>query len=600
MLAGLAAGCDRTELKPPAAPRPPVAAYSPEPASNRGGTVVFGDYEFPQTLNPLTAPTETELRIANLLFAPLWALDPNLVPYPDLVRSVPSEANGGVKLGRDGRSMSIDVNLVPGLHWSDGQPLTVDDITFTIDAICDPAVGAADVAGFDRIRSMDRRSDTELVLTLGPGAAGRCGAPAEIPTGVYGAYQLLGPALAVLPRHRLEGVPRSNWAGDPFFTRPDVVSGPFVVGETAPGERVVLARNSRYADGRSAPGAYRESTPATHASVLDSVVFKTYPSRDALIAGLRAHESDVGYHLTPGDLDALRAIGGSAPVTVSGLEDVSLNPNHASNTATGRPPPWVLPNGTEDTAVLDALSRAVDRAQLVEDALRGIGAPARGLFPAALKAYADVTAIAPAGDADAARRMLEANGWIAGPGGVRAKGGRRLEFQLLTICDDGAKLRAAALIRQWFTDAGAAVQVDCRKRPSFLAGFGGGGVNATGAFDMTLYGNVWTPDPSSWTPEAEAAQIPSAQRPNGQNWNRCRDSRLEAAMAAGDGKLRADDRRAAYLVAQREWLAYACTIPLYEVSQVREVSVRLHGFMPGAMLGGDGWNAVDWWVAPPG
>jgi len=142
-----AVACNPSSSLPPATTRPTVA-YQPSTPAHRGGTLIFSDWEFPQSLDILAAGADTDLRAAGLVFAPLWGLDSSLQPYPDLVREVPTVENGDVKLGADGTSMTVDVKLVPGLRWSDGQPLTADDVIFTWQAICDAATGAADTAGY--------------------------------------------------------------------------------------------------------------------------------------------------------------------------------------------------------------------------------------------------------------------------------------------------------------------------------------------------------------------------------------------------------------------------------------------------------------------
>ncbi|MEP7105647.1 MAG: ABC transporter substrate-binding protein, partial [Chloroflexota bacterium] len=218
------AACNPLAGSPPTSTHLP-AAYQPSPSAHRGGTLVFSDWQFPQTLDILAAPSETDLRAAGLLFAPLWGLDSSLQPYPDLVREVPTVDNGDVKVSADGTTMMVDVKLIPGLAWSDGQPLTADDVIFTWQAICDAATGTAATAGFDHVRAMDRKSDTEVVWTLGPAPKGTCGAPADIPSGVYGPYLQMGPVFWVMPRHRLQTVPHAAWFADPFFARPDAVSG---------------------------------------------------------------------------------------------------------------------------------------------------------------------------------------------------------------------------------------------------------------------------------------------------------------------------------------------------------------------------------------
>jgi ABC-type transport system substrate-binding protein len=114
---------------------------------------------------------------------------------------------------------------------------------------------------------------------------------------------------------------------------------------------------------------------------------------------------------------------------------------------------------------------------------------------------------------------------------------------------------------------------------------------------MTVYSNAWQPDPSSWAPVGESAQIPGPGNSLGQNWNRCRDPLLDRAFAAGESTLVQPQRRTAYLQAQQRWLDDHCTIPLFEWPEVDQVSHKLHNFAPNPSLSMDIWNAADWWVS---
>ena len=541
-----------------------AAGYHAVAPPRPGGTAVLADYEYPATLNPLTARTDVELRLGSVLFAPLWGLDPRLRPYPDLARQVPTPANGGVRISGDGRSMTVDVKLVPGLRWSDGQPITADDVIFTWRAITDPATHATVTAGFDRIRAMEKRSDNEVVWTF---------------DAIYPAYLSLGAALFVMPAHRLEAVPRAEWSRDGFFQKPDVVSGPFVLIDVAPGDHMVFAANPQYPDGRGLAGAYRDGgSPFSHRPYLDRLVFMSPAGKAAEVQVLTTQAADLGSHLLPDDLPDLHGVSGAAPVVTTGLRDEFLNPNHALNRATNRAPPWL-----DDAAVLEALDRALDRVALVRDVATGAGLPARGVYPRALAPFAMGAAVREGGDVEGARRLLESAGWTVGPDGVRVKSGRRLEFSLIGICGrPGLEHELDRLRRQWLP-LGAAPTTGCQAREAFLQ------VSAQGAFDMTLASNQWAPDPSAWAAVAVSGRAG--------NRNRCQDPALDSAFAAGEATLAADARRSAYRDAEREWLRYHCTIPLFEVPEVRVVSTRLRNFAPNPAAP-DTWNAADWWLAP--
>src|SRR5207302_3611609 len=175
LIAALVVACQSAAPTPRPSATLPTSRYAPEPATHLGATLVMADWEPPVSLDPIHAATANDLRVAGLLFAPLWGRDPDLKAYPELVHEVPSAANGDVKLGKDGVSMTVDLKLAPGLRWSDGQPITADDVIFTVDAICSADMPARDQSGFDHISSQERRSDSELIWHFGPGARGRCG-----------------------------------------------------------------------------------------------------------------------------------------------------------------------------------------------------------------------------------------------------------------------------------------------------------------------------------------------------------------------------------------------------------------------------------------
>jgi peptide/nickel transport system substrate-binding protein len=548
----------------PARPASSLTGYRASAPARPGGAVVLADFEYPQAMSPLTARTDADLRLGTLLFAPLWGLGPRLQPYPDLVRQVPTPADGLVRRASDGRSTTVDVRLVPGLRWSDGQPITADDVVFTWQAMRDPAFPGPLPAGLDRVRGMDRRSDTEVVWTL----AG------TVPDVVE-----LGADLFPLPAHRLRSIPVAAWAQDDWFRRPDVVSGPFTVAEAEPGDHVLLAANAQYADGRARRGAYPAGDgPFTHAPYLERVLLQVPPSKSVEVQSLLAQGVDAGFHLQPDDVADLQGATGSAPVVTTGLRDEFLNPNHGTDVATGVAPPWV-----DDPRVLQALDGALDRTALVRDLLAGAGRPARGLYPRALAAFAGGATLPAGPGLTSAVRLLDAAGWRPGPDGVRVRDGRRLAFSLTGICGRAGVDRELDLLRRQWLPLGAAVTTGCLPQDVLFER------SRQGALDMTVYSNGWGADPGAWASTGVTGQP--------DNWNRCQDRALDAAFARLGGTLDPAERRAAAQAVEREWLRVRCTVPLFEWPEVRQVATRLRNFAPDPAAA-DSWNAADWWLAP--
>jgi peptide/nickel transport system substrate-binding protein len=560
LLVAVLAACQATPASPaPAASAP--SGYAPEPPATRGGTLVLADWEPPNTLDPIHATTVNDLRVAGLLFAPLWTLSPDLKSQPDLLREVPTIANGDVRARADGVSMTVDLKLRSGLRWSDGSPLTADDLIFTVDAICSAALPARDTSGFDHIASQERKSDTEVVWHFGPRPRGACGLPADLASGLFPAIEVLGPRARLLPARRLASIPEAAWPGDPFFQRPDVVSGPFAVKDEVAGRLIDLAANPAYAAGRA------------HAAWLDGITYRFYNGKASMIAGLQAGEADVGFHLLPGDATELRGIARSRTVVTTSLQGEFLSPNHGANTATGRPPPW-----SGDPRILAALAAAIDRKALDNAAFDGAATIAHGLFPPQLAGYSQ-PAVGPT--------IAEARATLATS---------RPAFTLLTVCDsEPRQVEQAELVRQW-NAAGASVSASCAPRDRFFAG---DGPNATGAFDISLYSNSWEPDPAAWAAFAVSSATPGPVNPGGRNWSRCQDRALDQDFFAGASTLDPARRRTAYLDAAAEWQRYGCTIPLFEWPAVLQVTSRLHNFAPDPTLSMDTWNAADWWLSAP-
>ena len=87
-----------------------------------GGTYAEATVGRVNSLNPLFATTTSEKVLSKLMFATLVDVDYSGHPGPELAESVMSDANGKV----------WTMKLREGLLWSDGEPLTAEDVIFTV------------------------------------------------------------------------------------------------------------------------------------------------------------------------------------------------------------------------------------------------------------------------------------------------------------------------------------------------------------------------------------------------------------------------------------------------------------------------------------
>ena len=193
----------------------------------------------------------------------------------------------------------IIFTLRPGLKWSDGQPLTADDVVFTYrDVIFNPKIPTdykdplriGEKREFPKIRKLDDRR-IEFILpepfspflrtTTGPGNASASILPAH----------LLRNSVETLD---IEGNPQfiSTWntATDPAKI---VVNGAYKIESYRPGQRVVFVRNPYY---------WRQDEAGDRFPYIDRIVWQMVESTETQLLQFRSSQLDV-----MGDVRPLRA-----------------------------------------------------------------------------------------------------------------------------------------------------------------------------------------------------------------------------------------------------------------------------------------------------
>lgn len=559
-----------------------------------GGQLVYSDWESVQDLNILSSTAATTQEAADVIWAQLWQFSPDNKPLPDLVSEIPTTANGDVKQV-DANHMDITIKLKSGLKWSDGSPLTTNDLKFTTDAICDTATGTASQVGFNDIVSTDIKNSTTLVWHMGPDTAGnRCGDSAPTTSGVDAAF-LVDMDFPPVPQSALGSVPHSQWATSSYFTKlPTPTSGPYMVQSFTPGSaaQVVMVPNPHYYDGRAGAPVFG------HKPYLDKLIYKIYGDKQAQVAGLGSGDTDLGLDLIPADLPTLPSQ--NQNVHATGLLDEYLNFNLGNNTTgcdsqqfaatCGTPTPW-----KDDVTLRKALNLAIDRTSMNKNLVQGIGQLFDGVILPSLGTYYNASLNpAPTFSISQANSMLDSDGWTKGADGIRTKNGRKLAFTISTT--SGNNQRAAEeeeLISTW-KQIGASVTSKNFPAGDFFNDFKGGGINATGQFDISLYANNWGPDPSSFCTALTSDQIPTAANPSGQNWDRINDPAIDKACADGSSSIDVSKRQAAYNDLQTEYHKYQPWAILYIRPDVFSHDAAFGNFVPNVNTCLAVCTAADW------
>ena len=127
--------------------------------------------EDPPSFNPTITDTGYDSLVMKLVILGLADLDANGNAYPELAAELPTVDNGGVVVDEANGTMDVTWKLRNDIQWSDGTPVTADDVVFTYDALVDPEKGAW-IQGIDYVDGVEKIDDTTVVVhynTIYPG-----------------------------------------------------------------------------------------------------------------------------------------------------------------------------------------------------------------------------------------------------------------------------------------------------------------------------------------------------------------------------------------------------------------------------------------------
>ncbi|MFQ5718429.1 MAG: ABC transporter substrate-binding protein [Acidobacteriota bacterium] len=347
-----------------------------------GGTIVLGLRRDVESLNPYLSIRSGTRDIAFKIFARLAIEQADFGQGPPSF--TPSLATAW-RFSEDGRSLTFD--LRPDAVWSDGVPITANDVRFTWNASIDPALGWLGAESKNRIEDVVIDAPHQVTFVFSESYP----------------YQMMdandGP---ILPEHIWGKIPTSEWRTAGLDRQP-VCSGPFEVGRWVPGQSIELVPNERYWD---------EAVPR-----VDRVIFRITPDAASGMEQLLAGEIDFWDGVQPADLQRVDATPG---VDVRRYTDryvalISWNTRRAF---------------FSDSNVRRALTLAIDRQRIVDDLLLGTGMVASGPFPPLFQMQ-DPDMQALPHDPAAARKALARAGWRDSDGdGWRDRDGERFSFDL--------------------------------------------------------------------------------------------------------------------------------------------------------------------------
>jgi peptide/nickel transport system substrate-binding protein len=255
-------GCD---------PRPSRVSGGPSTPANetreRGGQVVASMRAEPRTFNRLVSSDQTTETLAMLMQGRLLRINRSTFELePWLAERWDSS--------EDGRTHTL--HLRKDVVWSDGTPFTSADVLFSLRAVYDPNVKSP-VASSITVNGQPIAAtapDASTVVLTYPSPSGP-------------GIRLLD-MLPIMPKHKLEpalsaGTFTQAWG--PATPPGDIVgTGPFVLREYQPGQRVVLDRNQKY---------WRKAENGDALPYIDRLVLEVVPDQNAELLRLQSGATDL-------------------------------------------------------------------------------------------------------------------------------------------------------------------------------------------------------------------------------------------------------------------------------------------------------------------
>lgn len=448
--------------------------------------------------------------------------------------------------------------LRKNVMWSDGVPLTADDVVFTFnDLIYNPQVAnsSKDIFTVDGQTFKVSKIDEYTVEFVLP---------------VKFAPFLRSMSQSILPKHKLiksvqEGKFNFTWGID---TDPKEVigQGAFVLSEYHPGESIIFKRNPRY---------WRRSVEGDPLPYLDELVVLIVPSSDVEL--LKFMEGSLDYYDLRGmDYPIVKPLETKKDFKIydmgpsMGSSFIVFNLNPGKNPKTNVPFVDPVRSGWfNDREFRQAIAHAIDREEMIKIVLNGLGYPQHSpLSPGAGFFYnRDV----PTHDFDLkkAREILTKSGYIDRDkdGILEDKAGHKISFNIATNADSTERMDFASIIRHDLEQLGMDVKLQPVEFNTLVSK-----LTSTFEWDAIVLGLTGGIEPhfgkNVWTSSGQLHMWNPRQEKPATDW----ESRIDELFTWGVQELDEDKRKVIYDEYQK--IASDQLPVIYTVLSARLAAVR--------------------------
>lgn len=450
-----------------------------------GGTLTFALDSDAQTLNPFESSDLPSTRALMPMLANLYQLDKNLAVVPDL-------ASGPPTVSADLKTWTV--KLRTDAKWSDGTPITANDVVSTVRIQANPNLDT-DV-GYDwsqltdPVTGVTAKDDHTVVFTL---------------TSTFAPFYAVNLATFVAPAEtygKVDVTKMRTFEQD----HPTVTGGPYLFDKRVSGSEIDLKANPNYYGGKP------------HiANIVEKVVTNSTAAAQAVING------DVQWdpEITGAALDTVAAATGVQSYVYPDLGYYDVRFNDRAQ--------WVDKSKATlfgDVNVRRAFAYALDKNSIVKAATDGHGTPLWGDLVPAQVYYDDNAVVKYAQDIAKAKSLMDAAGWTVGSDGIRVKNGQKFSGKFFVRAGKAQRIKAVEIMsEQLRTNLG----MDLVPTPTDFKVFYK--PIQAGNFDLAFAGFGIGTDPDNYIIFSSSAIRPE-KNPQGENWTGFVNSDLDAAITA--------------------------------------------------------------------
>src|SRR2546428_9679778 len=378
-----------------------------------GGTLGYGEYGRPSTLDPITSNETISLQIAELVFNGLVGIDEKQEIVPELAERW--------EASKDGRVYTFFLRKDVKWHPREGdapQPFTADDVVFTYNIMMHPKTITPLKVRYEFIEKVEKTGDYTVVITL------------------------KRPILNALAKFSFKIIPRHGPANPQYLTREDrfahspIGTGPYMLQTVTGDGEVGLVANPDYFKGRAHIGKF---------------IARPFADQNIMAQALMFNAIDMIVLVNPRNLPE-----------VQGDKRFVLQPYNAlSYSFFG----YNVRNPLlADRRVRQAITTAVNRQEMLDSFFNGPGTVISGPFAPGSWAYnLDVKPLP--FSPGRARALLAEAGFKPGADGIMEKGGQKLALSLKVPIEKESEAvkRVVLAFQNYLKSAGVAIKVEFKE-----------------------------------------------------------------------------------------------------------------------------------------